>query len=100
MAISSSHFSKLRNFITLQLPSGFPVKIEIPLFHIVNAKITFGNLFSLNEPVEKVTPIKDETSCACVVDDSAFQIPPTYSYLGKFLKYFLYKSLSKTDKFF
>ena len=27
MAISSSHFAKLRDFITLQLPSGFPVKI-------------------------------------------------------------------------
>ena len=27
MAISSSHFQKLRDFITMQLPSGFPVKI-------------------------------------------------------------------------
>lgn len=27
MAISSSHFAKLRDFITLQIPSGFPVKI-------------------------------------------------------------------------
>lgn len=27
MAISSSHFAKLRDFITLQLPAGFPVKI-------------------------------------------------------------------------
>lgn len=27
MAISSSHFAKLRNFIQMQLPSGFPVKI-------------------------------------------------------------------------
>lgn len=27
MAISSSHFQKLRNFITLQIPAGFPVKI-------------------------------------------------------------------------
>ena len=30
MAISSSHFAKLRDFITLQLPSGFPVKIGEP----------------------------------------------------------------------
>jgi len=27
MAISSSHFAKLRDFITLQIPAGFPVKI-------------------------------------------------------------------------
>jgi len=27
MAISSSHFAKLRDFIQMQLPSGFPVKI-------------------------------------------------------------------------
>lgn len=33
MAISSSHFAKLRDFITLQLPAGFPVKIGI---HSIN----------------------------------------------------------------
>lgn len=27
MAISSTHFAKLKNFIQMQLPSGFPVKI-------------------------------------------------------------------------
>lgn len=27
MAISSSHFAKLKDFIQMQLPSGFPVKI-------------------------------------------------------------------------
>lgn len=27
MAISNAHFAKLRDFITLQLPAGFPVKI-------------------------------------------------------------------------
>lgn len=34
-------FSKLREFITLKLPSGFPVKIEIPILRTVSAKITF-----------------------------------------------------------
>lgn len=32
MAISSSHFAKLRNFIQMQLPSGFPVKIGMTSF--------------------------------------------------------------------
>ncbi|KGL77855.1 Ankyrin repeat domain-containing protein 13B, partial [Tinamus guttatus] len=44
MAISNALFAKLRDFITLRLPPGFPVKIEIPIFHILNARITFGNL--------------------------------------------------------
>jgi hypothetical protein len=48
MAISSSHFAKLKDFIQMQLPSGFPVKIEIPLFHVLNARITFGNIFAID----------------------------------------------------
>lgn len=35
------HFSKLRDFITFKLPSGFPVKVEIPILPTVTAKITF-----------------------------------------------------------
>ncbi|XP_072024246.1 ankyrin repeat domain-containing protein 13D-like [Amphiura filiformis] len=57
MAISNAHFAKLRDFITLQLPAGFPVKIEIPLFHILNACVTFGNLYGKREPVQGVTNV-------------------------------------------
>ncbi|XP_067627205.1 ankyrin repeat domain-containing protein 13C [Eurosta solidaginis] len=35
------HINKLREFITLKLPNGFPVKVEIPVLHTVTAKITF-----------------------------------------------------------
>lgn len=35
------HFTKLREFVTLKLPSGFPVKIDIPILPTVSAKITF-----------------------------------------------------------
>lgn len=35
------HFSKLRDFITFKLPTGFPVKVEIPILPTVTAKITF-----------------------------------------------------------
>ena len=31
--INSTHFCKLKNFITLQMPAGFPMKIEIPLYY-------------------------------------------------------------------
>lgn len=35
------HFTKLREFVTMKLPSGFPVKIDIPILPTVSAKITF-----------------------------------------------------------
>lgn len=35
------HFAKLREFVKLKLPSGFPVKIDIPILPTVSAKITF-----------------------------------------------------------
>lgn len=86
MAISNAHFAKLRDFITLRLPPGFPVKIgervgggssrvpgsphplgvaaglaqaarlltEIPLFHVLNARITFSNLCGWDEPLSSV----------------------------------------------
>ncbi|NWX17628.1 AN13B protein, partial [Aegotheles bennettii] len=81
MAISNALFAKLRDFITLRLPPGFPVKIgmgwgsfsqlgwhswlpsllslcpfpaEIPIFHILNARITFGNLNGCDEPVSSL----------------------------------------------
>ncbi|XP_037697006.1 ankyrin repeat domain-containing protein 13D isoform X4 [Choloepus didactylus] len=54
MAISNAHFAKLRDFITLRLPPGFPVKIEIPLFHVLNARITFSNLCGRDEPLSSV----------------------------------------------
>ncbi|KAK7830081.1 hypothetical protein U0070_003536 [Myodes glareolus] len=54
MAVSNALFAKLRDFITLRLPPGFPVKIEIPVFHILNARITFGNLNGCDEPVPSV----------------------------------------------
>lgn len=82
MAISSTHFAKLRDFITLQLPSGFPVKIEIPLFHVLNARITFGNIFAMDEAVIGVTPIKEESPIACYIDDSCFEPPAGYVRLG------------------
>ncbi|CAJ0924682.1 unnamed protein product, partial [Mesorhabditis belari] len=79
MASNSAHFARLNNFIRLQLPAGFPVKIEIPLFHVVSAKITFGNI---NKPGRFVTPI-DEPSVNGImpvtIDDQCFEIPSNYS---------------------
>ena len=84
MAESNAHFRKLKDFITLQLPSGFPVKIEIPLFHALNAKITFGNIFAMDCPNTGVTCIRegDGDNYMCAVDESVFDTPTTYSVIG------------------
>ncbi|XP_073985484.1 ankyrin repeat domain-containing protein 13D isoform X3 [Rhodnius prolixus] len=82
MAISSSHFAKLKNFIQMQLPSGFPVKIEIPLFHVLNARITFGNIFGLEQSVEGVDRIEENGKTHCIVNDSCFIPPASYTLLG------------------
>lgn len=40
MAITSSHFAKLKDFIEMQLPSGFPVKIGTDI-NTINLKLFF-----------------------------------------------------------
>ncbi|XP_078393195.1 ankyrin repeat domain-containing protein 13D-like, partial [Cetorhinus maximus] len=100
MAISNAHFAKLRDFITLKLPPGFPVKIEIPLFHVLNARITFGNLCGCDEAVstlsiadDPATPSDEDQgasgtadSCRqvgkCEVDPSVFEVPRGYTVVG------------------
>ncbi|XP_029430196.1 ankyrin repeat domain-containing protein 13D [Rhinatrema bivittatum] len=107
MAISNAHFAKLRDFITLKLPPGFPVKIEIPLFHVLNARITFSNLCGCDEPVSSVhaseqapsqslssdslesaaeatalVPVPAVSPFPCEVDPSVFEVPEGYTTLG------------------
>lgn len=101
--MASPHVSKLKDFITMQLPSGFPVKIEIPLFHVLNACVTFGNVFALDSPVPNVTNIRETAGAdskedgedpdgasansnserlTCIIDDSCFDIPSDYTIKG------------------
>lgn len=79
--MASPHVSKLKDFITMQLPSGFPVRIEIPLFHVLNACVTFGNVFGLDAAVKYVEHLREEDSqrLSCVIDDSCFEIPSHYT---------------------
>ncbi|XP_064535923.1 ankyrin repeat domain-containing protein 13D [Drosophila montana] len=80
--MASPHVSKLKDFITMQLPSGFPVKVEIPLFHVLNACITFGNVFAMTTPVEHVTTLQEQDRTTCLVDDRCFDIPSHYANRG------------------
>jgi len=83
LAISNTHFQKLKHFIHMQLPSGFPVKIEIPLFHVINARITFSNIQALDQAVPGVTSFKEEGGhSSAAIDDSVFEVPRSYDVLG------------------
>jgi len=83
LAISNTHFQKLKHFIHMQLPSGFPVKIEIPLFHVINAQITFSNIQALDTAVQGVTSFREESGrSSAAIDDSVFEVPREYDVLG------------------
>ncbi|XP_027231114.1 ankyrin repeat domain-containing protein 13C [Penaeus vannamei] len=55
------HFAKLREFVQMKLPSGFPVKIDIPILPTVSAKITFQEF-----------AFRDD------IPDSYFEVPTKY----------------------
>ncbi len=54
-------FRKLKEFIKLKLPPGFPVKIDIPIVPAISAKVCFKNF------------IKD-----CLHEDQLFRVPTDY----------------------
>ncbi len=57
---------------------------EIPLFHVLNARITFGNIYGMDQAVDGVTFINEDTWRGCVVDDSVFNAPASYIRKGLF----------------
>ena len=64
----------------------FSTLSEIPLFHVLNARITFGNIFGVDSPapgVETVAAQGEEQLDCCVVQESCFDAPSSYSVVGK-----------------
>lgn len=61
----------IKNFLT-----------EIPLFHVLNAMVTFSNVFAIETPVEFVTQLKEDNRTTCVIDDRCFDIPSNYTRKG------------------
>ncbi|CAB1319448.1 unnamed protein product [Coregonus sp. 'balchen'] len=91
----NTHFARLQDFVTLKFPPGFPVKIEIPLFHVLNARISFGgvNKCCTGEPLDTPpsaatpTPSEEEGSEDAVpplfqVCPSVFEVPAHYRHRG------------------
>ncbi|KAK4321064.1 hypothetical protein Pmani_008114 [Petrolisthes manimaculis] len=97
MAISSSHFAKLKHFIQMQLPNGFPVKIEIPLFHVLTARITFGNIFGVDDPKEHVMTESTDDKLTCIIDECVFDPPITYTTVGHSDEQHVQLSLEEDD---
>ena len=56
---------------------------EIPLFHVLNARITFGNIQASEEEAQYVTTLKSEEEVTCCIAEECFDIPENYGRLGK-----------------
>uniref|UniRef100_A0A8C5QS42 Ankyrin repeat domain-containing protein n=1 Tax=Leptobrachium leishanense TaxID=445787 RepID=A0A8C5QS42_9ANUR len=53
------HFNKLREFVQMKLPPGFPVKLDIPVFPTITATVTFQE-FRYGEFDESIFKIPDD----------------------------------------
>ena len=61
---------------------------EIPLFAVLNARITFGNIFANYSSVTGVETIEQNGQAYCTIDDTCFDAPAGYIRLGKVLPQF------------
>ena len=48
----------------------------------MNACVTFGNTFALEEPVRGVSTLQEADRLACILDASCFEIPSDYTVYG------------------
>ena len=60
------HFNKLRDFVNLKLPPGFPIQVNIPVLPTVSAKVTFTDFTWMME------------NGAPSLDKEKFEIPSSY----------------------
>lgn len=56
--------------------------IEIPLYHVLTAKVTFGNIHGNDKAVDGVSTIQENSNVFCAVDENIFAIPSGYRRLG------------------
>lgn len=55
---------------------------EIPLYHVLTAKVTFGNIHGIDKSVEGVSTIKESAGSFCAVDENIFAVPAGYRRQG------------------
>lgn len=66
-------FDSLRQMLKL-IPKGFPVRLDIPLFYVLTARVTFQNI---NAPDAQYCT--KDSSGRMIIDPSAFEVPSDYS---------------------
>ena len=71
------HFQKLRDFVEMKLPPGFPVKLDIPVLPTVSARVTFQDFAWKNGPAGAGSEVKEGGDSE--LDDSLFSIPRDYA---------------------
>lgn len=77
MSPSNEHFDKLRDFISMQLPPGFPVQVEIPLLLFLSARITFRRFMWWTKETRGQIPIP-KASDPMLSSKLWFEIPEDY----------------------
>eukprot|EP01084_Bolivina_argentea_P312685 541362_1 len=50
---------KLKEFLEIKMPRGFPIQLELPLFHVLKATVTFQNFEHIN-PSDDIFEIPDD----------------------------------------
>lgn len=53
------------------------------MFRVLQARVTFGNIFALDSPVTYVSPYKIDGCLACEIDTACFDVPDNYVKFGK-----------------
>lgn len=48
----------------------------------MNAQVSFNNIFATQNPVHGVTIIRDEERLMCDIDESLFEPPTHYTFIG------------------
>ena len=51
--------AKLKEFLEIKMPRGFPIQLELPLFHVLKGTVTFQNFEHIN-PSDDIFVIPDE----------------------------------------
>ncbi len=50
----------------------------------MNANVSFNNIFATEKPVPGVTVIRDDERLMCDIDESLFEPPSHYVFIGKY----------------
>ena len=51
---------------------------------MLNARITFGNIFAMDSSIEGVETVEEDGQMFCTIDESCFVPPARYLRLGKY----------------